>query len=99
MRCEKAQAQREYILQNGNACLYNGSGSVILTRVDGAAISEEEARKLLEQYGPIDRMRATTKQDADQYNLPSGMYVQYAYYDDFKDCFKVCLLSNQHNRH
>jgi len=54
--------------------------AVILSRKDGTPVTEQEARGLLEQYGPIE----TIVPD------PSGrLFVKFVYYLDCRDALKV----------
>lgn len=89
VRAEHAEARREYILQNGDTGLSIGSGSVILSRAGGGAISKEAAHALLSGYGPIAEMQPTTHADANLHGIPEGMWVKFAFYLDFKDALKV----------
>jgi len=88
IRTERAQARREYILQNGDTGLSIRSGSVVLSRVGGGPISKDEAFELLSRYGPIEGTQPTTNADAN-HGIPEGIWVKFAYYSDSKDALKV----------
>lgn len=92
VRTERAQARREYIVQNGDTGSSYGSGSVVLSRTSGGPISKEEAESLLGQFGPIQEMFPTTHADARLHGTPEGMWVKFAYYLDSKDALKVVHL-------
>jgi len=89
IRTEHAQARREYIAQNGDTGSSVSTGSVVLSRVSGGAVTREEAEELLAHYGPIEQMQPTTHQDKRLHGVPEGMWVKLAYYLDFKDAVKV----------
>jgi len=89
IRTEHAQARREYIAQNGDTGSSVSTGSVVLSRVSGGAVTREEAEELLAHYGPIEQMQPTTHQDKRLHGVPEGMWVKFAYYLDFKDAVKV----------
>lgn len=89
IRTEHAQARREYIAQNGDTGSSFSTGSVVLSRVGGGAITQDEAEDLLGHYGPIEQMQPTTHQDKRLHGVSEGMWVKFAYYLDFKDAVKV----------
>lgn len=88
VRTEYAEARREYIIQNGDTGS-SRAGSIVLSRVSGGPISQDEAEALLGQYGPIAEMHPTTHADARNFGVPEGMWIKFAYYLDGKDAVKV----------
>lgn len=62
---------------------------MILSRVGGGAITTEEAKELLGKYGAIARTQPTTHADARNHGVPEGMWVEFGFYLDAKDCLKV----------
>lgn len=89
VRIEHADCRREYTSQNGNTSLSRETGSVILSRNGGGAITAEEAQELVGKYGPIEQMQPTTHADGRLHGVPEGMWVKYAYHTDSKDCLRV----------
>lgn len=92
IRTERAQARREYIIRNGDTGSPSRSGEVVLSRIGGGPVSKDEAADLLGHYGPIADMHPTTHAEGRMHGLPEGMWVQFAYYLDFKDALKVCSI-------
>lgn len=60
-----------------------------MAKLNGGAITTEEATEALIGYGPIAKMHPTTHGDAREFGLPPGMWVEFAYYLDYKDALKV----------
>ncbi|KAK5063133.1 hypothetical protein LTR84_005209 [Exophiala bonariae] len=74
IRVERAKAER----------------AVILSNVNGIQITEDEARFMLERYGPIEIMATTEKMDnPPRNNIKGGMYVKFAFYLDCQDALKA----------
>ncbi|KIX05190.1 uncharacterized protein Z518_06062 [Rhinocladiella mackenziei CBS 650.93] len=72
IRIERAKAER----------------AVILSKSDGSAITEVEARELLERYGPIEHCASTDIVTHDKYNVHKSIYVKFAYYLDCRDALR-----------
>lgn len=65
-------------------------GAVILSKVNGIQTTEEEARFMLERYGPIELLTTTDKMDNPPRNhIQGGMYVKFAFYLDCQDALKA----------
>lgn len=94
VRIEHADCRREYIIQSGNTGSSHETGSVILSRTGGGAITAEEAQELVGKYGPIEQMQPTTHADGRLHGVPEGMWVKYAYHTDSKDCLRVSLTTS-----
>jgi hypothetical protein len=61
------------------------SGSVILSKKDGTAVTELEARRLLDRYG---RIEVCVPANSRNNNL-DGMFIKFAFYLDCQDALKV----------
>ncbi|KKY25366.1 putative rna recognition domain-containing protein [Phaeomoniella chlamydospora] len=68
-RCEHAKVNR----------------ALYLTRHTGGPISDAEARALLEPYGAIESTSPISIIDQHLFNLPEGIMVQFAYFQDARD--------------
>ena len=63
-------------------------GAVILTKLNGVPVTENEARGLLERYGAIEGIFSTIGIRERPAHLPQGMYVRFAYYLDCRDALR-----------
>ena len=64
------------------------SGAVILSRVAGGIVTENDARALLEPFGALE-LCVSTQTGSLHGNLYGSVYVKFAYYLDFQDALKV----------
>lgn len=64
-------------------------GAVILSKVDGANVTELEARHLLQNYGPLELVALTTTPNRRTGNMVPGVFVRFAYYLDCRDALRV----------
>jgi hypothetical protein len=67
------------------------AGAVIMSKINGAAVTEEEVRTMLERFGPIELLAPTQRMEHPRNNLQGGMYVKFAFYLDCQDALKVCI--------
>ena len=66
-------------------------GAVIIFKPSGEAITEEEAREALGQFGTLDFVCPTSILCGRSGNLPNGIYARFAFYLDCRDALKVCF--------
>lgn len=65
-------------------------GSLFLSKISGGPISEEEARRVLSQFGAIEKVWYNTQTDKEMFRLPEGIWVMFAYFQDCRDAQAVC---------
>jgi hypothetical protein len=63
-------------------------GAVILSKSNGIAVTEAEAKGILGRYGPIELLAATNTA-IERAGTCQGMYVRFAYYLDCRDALRV----------
>lgn len=68
------------------------AGAVIMSKMNGEAVTEQEARRMLERFGPIELLAPTQRMEHPRNNLKGGMYVKFAFYLDCQDALKVGIL-------
>jgi uncharacterized protein YkuJ len=97
IRLEQGKAERK---SSSHAHVVTASdhttGAVIITRINGAPMTENEVRAILSPFGAIDAMYPTTALRGRPTNLP-GFYVRFAFYQDCRDALKVrgaCCLTD-----
>ena len=61
------------------------SGTLILSRIAGGPITEPEVHALLDRYGAIEWMAPVTVRDQEVHDIPDGVWVKFAYYEDCRD--------------
>src|ERR1700761_1102756 len=86
-RTEKARAPCEYFSpEHTNLVLICTIGLVALSRHDGIRVTEDEARELLQSYGPLVQCYPITEQNAGEiHEAVGGMWAQFAYFSDCRD--------------
>ncbi len=65
-------------------------GSLFLSKISGGPISEEEAHRVLAQFGAIEKVWYNTQTDKEMFRLPEGIWVMFAYFQDCRDAQAVC---------
>lgn len=87
IRLERGKAERESFSPCSvvHYMLTMASGSVILSKKDGTAVTEAEARHLLERYGRIELCVPANSRT----NNLDGMFIKFAFYLDCQDALKV----------
>ncbi|KAI9703275.1 MAG: hypothetical protein M1836_007841 [Candelina mexicana] len=56
-----------------------------MSKLSGDSIEEREARAQLEHFGAIEAVWYPTKTDTVMYQLPKGIWIQFAYFQDCRD--------------
>lgn len=93
IRVERAKAEREYRPSTINVqTVLTGAGAVILSKMNGDIVTEEEARRMLERFGPIELMAPTQRMEHPRNNLQGAMYIKFAFYLDCQDALKAGFL-------
>lgn len=64
---------------------------MILSKVGGGIVTEQEARAILQPYGSIELCAPTQTFDAPRGKLYGSMYVKFAFYLDCQDALKVSI--------
>ncbi|KAI9819208.1 MAG: hypothetical protein M1827_007364 [Pycnora praestabilis] len=59
--------------------------SLYLSRLTGGSISTGEARITLQRYGSIEEIWRPSKTDKEMYQLPDGVWIKFAYFQDCRD--------------
>ncbi|KAI9798538.1 MAG: hypothetical protein M1825_005319 [Sarcosagium campestre] len=59
--------------------------SLYLSKLTGGPIAKEEAERVLEVFGQIDRLWWSSPTEREMYQLPDGVWVKYAYFQDCRD--------------
>ncbi len=90
-RTERAKVNRECHPRRSsifaNSCF---PGSLFLSKISGGPITEDEARRVLEPYGAIEKLWYNTQTDKEMFRLPEGIWVMFAYFQDCRDAQAVC---------
>ncbi len=60
-----------------------------MSKLSGDPIDEQEARAQLEHFGAIEAVWYPTKTDTVMYQLPKGIWIQFAYFQDCRDAQSV----------
>lgn len=67
------------------------TGSIYLSRTSGGAISEDQAREILNKQGPIEKLWYPTDTDKEVYRLPDGIWATFAFFQDARDAQNVSV--------
>ena len=62
-----------------------------MSRLTGGKISEIEARRVLDPFGPIECVWWSSKTEREMYQLPEGIWAKFAYFQDCRDAQGVSL--------
>ncbi|SLM38454.1 RNA recognition motif domain [Lasallia pustulata] len=65
--------------------------SLYLSEASGQPISESEARRILTNYGDIEKLWHSSPTDKEMHRLPEGIWVTFAYYQDCRDALPRIL--------
>lgn len=68
------------------------AGALYVSRHDGREVKQEDVRKLLEPYGSIEKIFVPTETERELFQLPSGMWVRFAYFQDCRDAYAVGVI-------
>ena len=84
---------------NGERIADIPQGSLYMSRLTGGKVTEGEARRVLQPYGPVESCWWSSKTEREMYQLPEGIWVKFAYFQDCRDAQSVgemtLLLYNQ----
>ena len=69
-----------------------GAGALYISRHNGDAVQEDEVRQLLNPFGAIEKVWLPSETDREMYQLPKGIWVRFAYFQDCRDAHAVRLL-------
>ncbi|KAI9812690.1 MAG: hypothetical protein M1832_000347 [Thelocarpon impressellum] len=59
--------------------------SLYMSRLTGGKIAEGEARRVLHPFGPIEACWWSSRTEREMYQLPEGIWVKFAYFQDCRD--------------
>ncbi|KAI9824679.1 MAG: hypothetical protein M1819_000832 [Sarea resinae] len=59
--------------------------SLYMSRVTGGPISQQEAQRALQEFGPIEKTWESSLTEKEIYQLPEGIWVKFAYFQDCRD--------------
>ncbi|KAL9100380.1 MAG: hypothetical protein Q9163_004238 [Psora crenata] len=62
-----------------------GRGSLFLSKIHGGPVTEEEARKIMAGYGPIETYWFASQTEREMYGLPEGIFLRFAFFDDCRN--------------
>ena len=71
------------------------AGSLYLSKINGGAISETEARNIMDGHGPIEMLWFATHTEREMFGLPEGIFVRFAFFDDCRDAVAVSFLADE----
>ena len=56
-----------------------------MSRLTAGKISEQEARRVLQPFGPVECVWWSSRTEREMYQLPEGVWVKFAYFQDWLD--------------
>ena len=56
-----------------------------MSRLTGGKITEGDARRVLQPFGPVECVWWSSKTEREMYQLPEGIWVKFAYFQDCRD--------------
>lgn len=103
-RTEIAKAQRPYFKSYLYSTTDAALGALYVSRHNGKAVTDEDVRILLSNRGDLEKVFAPTDTEREIYQLPLGLWVRFAFFQDCRDAIAVSLMqtsrvdSNLHRR-
>ncbi|KAG8534246.1 uncharacterized protein KY384_001090 [Bacidia gigantensis] len=76
------------MLINGRPCrteVARVNRSLYLSKINGATVSEIEAKNIMEGYGPVELVWLATQTEREVFGLPEGIFIRFAFFDDCRD--------------
>ena len=73
------------------------SGSLYLSKLNGGPITEEEAREILNGYGPIEMLWFASQTERELFDLPEGIFIRFAFFDDRRNAQMVFVPKKKEN--
>ncbi|KAL9127079.1 MAG: hypothetical protein Q9217_003981 [Psora testacea] len=68
------------------------AGSLYLSKINGGAITEEEAHDIMSGYGPIEMHWFASQTEREMFGLPEGIFVRFAFFDDCRNAQMASML-------
>lgn len=64
-------------------------GSLYLSKVTGATISESEAHQALSRFGALEKVWYCSQTEREMFRLPEGIWIMFAFFQDCRDAQAV----------
>ena len=58
------------------------TGSLYLSKINGGLITEDNAREVMANFGPIEMLWFASQTEREMFGLPDGIFVRFAFFDD-----------------
>lgn len=91
-RTEPAKVNRKSLLCRLFPCrVLTIPGSLYMSKLTGGKVTESEARRALQPFGKVECCWWSSKTEREMYQLPEGIWVKFAYFQDCRDAQHVSL--------